>query len=95
MENGDDIEVEITLTGKVQGVGMRDYLKNRAEELGVRGFVRNAEDGSVEVIAQGEREALEEFLRRAKRGSVFSRVEEAEATWYDTVQDPLEDFTIE
>ncbi|HVS79364.1 MAG TPA: acylphosphatase [Candidatus Paceibacterota bacterium] len=90
-----DIEVEIILTGKVQGVYLRDYLKKRADELGVRGVARNEDDGSVSVIAQGTREALEEFLRRAKRGSVFSKVEDAEVTWYDSVGDPHIEFSIE
>lgn len=90
-----DVEVEITLTGKVQRAGLRAYIKNRAEEFGVRGLARNLDNGSVEVVAQGERKALEKFLEKVKLGSPFSKIEETEVTWWDSVSDPLENFIIE
>jgi acylphosphatase len=90
-----EVEAEIILRGKVQQVHMREYIFNRACELGVCGTVRNCEDGSVEIIAQGERNTLEKFIKLAKKGSVFARVEETEITWYDSIQDPFRDFSIE
>lgn len=51
------------LHGRVQGVGMRWWIRARALELGVEGWARNTEDGRVEVVAQGPRRALEALLQ--------------------------------
>jgi acylphosphatase len=90
-----DIEVEVIFYGKVQRVGLRANIQNRAEELGVRGVARNLEDGCVEVIAQGERVVLEKFVEKIKKGTPFSKIEEVEITWYDFVQDSMTEFSIE
>jgi len=60
------------VTGAVQGVGFRDATRRRARELGLLGWVRNAEDGSVEVHAEGPPAAIESltaFLSRGPRGA--------------------------
>lgn len=49
------------VTGRVQGVGFRWWVKSRALELGLQGFARNLEDRRVEVVAQGPREAVEQL----------------------------------
>lgn len=62
----------------MQGVGYRDATVRRARQLGAMGWVRNADDGSVLVHAEGEEEAVEqltEFLRRGPRGAAVSEVE--------------------
>ena len=46
--------LRISITGTVQGVFFRTYIKEKADELKVRGFARNLEDGRVEVIAEGK-----------------------------------------
>jgi acylphosphatase len=48
--------------GRVQGVGMRWWIRARALELGLVGWARNTDDGRVEVVAEGERPALERLL---------------------------------
>ena len=50
------------LRGRVQGVGMRWWIRSRALERGLVGSARNTDDGRVEVVAEGPREAVEEFL---------------------------------
>ena len=64
--------------GRVQGVGFRFFAERAARELGVRGWVRNRPDGSVEALAEGEDEALETFIERLKRGPLSSRVDRVE-----------------
>jgi acylphosphatase len=58
------------LRGRVQGVGMRWSIRARALELGLTGWARNTDDGRVEVVAEGSREALEKLLDdlRSHRG---------------------------
>jgi acylphosphatase len=50
------------VSGRVQGVGMRWWIRSRALELGLAGWARNTEDGRVEVVAEGERAAAETLL---------------------------------
>jgi len=73
---------QIRVTGRVQGVGYRDALRREALRLGIRGWVRNRRDGSVEARLQGEPEHLEELVAWARRGpplAAVARVEEAAA----------------
>ena len=60
--------------GHVQGVGFRYFVQRRASELGLSGWVRNNDDGTVEAVAEGPRETLEQGPRSA-------RVERVDATW--------------
>lgn len=67
--------------GRVQGVGFRWSTTRAAEELGVRGTVRNRADGAVEVHAEGSAEAmsdLEEWLREGPRAARVEGIEEIE-----------------
>lgn len=73
--------------GRVQGVGFRWFVHREASELDLRGWVRNTEEGDVEVVAAGDPQDLEDLrrsLRRGPRGSrvdnvIEHRLEEAEA----------------
>ena len=60
--------------GRVQGVGFRWFVRQRARELGVRGWVRNRSDGSVEVHADGEPDALERLRASLRTGPPGARV---------------------
>jgi len=67
------------IQGRVQGVGFRWFVHREASELELRGWVRNTEDGDVEVVAAGHVEDLAELrasLRRGPRGSRVDRVVE-------------------
>jgi acylphosphatase len=65
----------IWVTGRVQGVGMRWWIRSRALELGLAGWARNTEDGRVEVVAQGDRAAAQALLDllRAPAGEASGR----------------------
>jgi acylphosphatase len=61
--------------GRVQGVGFRWYAERAARELGVRGWVRNLPDGTVETIAEGDDSAVAAYLARLELGPRGSRVD--------------------
>lgn len=54
----------IRITGRVQGVGLRWRCKKTAQKLSIRGYVRNMDDGSVEVVCQGQETHIAELLKR-------------------------------
>ncbi|MGB6691323.1 MAG: acylphosphatase [Terracidiphilus sp.] len=65
------------IQGRVQGVGFRWFVHREASELDLRGWVRNTEDGDVEVVASGAADDLAELrasLRRGPRGSRVDRI---------------------
>jgi acylphosphatase len=69
---------QIRVTGRVQGVGYRDALRREALRLGIRGWVRNRRDGSVEALLQGEPGPLEELVAWARRGPPLAEVAQVE-----------------
>ena len=64
----------VWLRGQVQGVGMRWWIRARALELGLAGWARNLDDGRVEVVAEGPREALEALRAALTGGDTPGRV---------------------
>jgi acylphosphatase len=71
------------VSGLVQGVNFRSWTKAQADNLGIRGWVRNLDDGRVEVLAQGDEEDLNSFRGILGQGSTMSRVEQVECKWTD------------
>jgi acylphosphatase len=68
--------------GRVQGVGFRDFVWRRARFLGLVGYVRNLPDGrSVEVVAEGQRDDLEQLLEFLRSGPPAARVEQVDVEW--------------
>jgi len=67
--------------GRVQGVGFRYFVVERALALGLRGYARNQGEGSVEVLAQGPRLALENLLAMLWRGPSSANVTQVEVDW--------------
>lgn len=63
------------IQGRVQGVGFRWFVQREASELDLHGWVRNTEDGNVEVLASGDEADLSEFRASLRRGPRGSRVD--------------------
>ncbi|MDA8192256.1 acylphosphatase [Acidiferrobacter thiooxydans] len=66
--------VRLTVTGTVQGVGFRAYVRDEARHLGVTGWVRNRANGSVEVLACGPETALAALTARIAKGPAGAQV---------------------
>lgn len=69
------------IEGLVQGVYFRASTRQHACQLGVTGWARNCPDGSVEVLAEGEREAVENLVAWCHQGPLGAEVERVEVDW--------------
>jgi tRNA pseudouridine55 synthase len=74
MENN-FLEFYAKVYGRVQGVGYRYFVKEKAQNLDIFGYVKNLEDGSVEVLAQGREENLQKLIEELKKGPFLARVD--------------------
>jgi len=86
-------ELHAVVNGYVQGVGFRYFASHKALSLGLRGYARNKGDGSVEVVVQGPRSALENLLVALRQGPSAAEVDEVETTWR-TPTEHLSGFSI-
>ena len=67
--------------GDVQGVGFRYFVQRKAQQLGLRGWVRNNDDGTVELVAEGERAVLEQLKHAVEEGPRMARVDRVDTRW--------------
>ena len=77
------------ISGRVQGVGFRWFVKEMADQMGIKGTVKNLKDRRVEVIAQADIESLYRFKQVLKKGPALSRVDEI----IETDQDANQNFS--
>ena len=87
------VRAHVFVSGDVQGVFFRRTAKAEAEKLGVVGWIRNRNDGSVEVVAQGEKDKVDKFIEWCKKGPPFAKVENMEVEWRKNIED-FEEFEI-
>ncbi|HLZ59735.1 MAG TPA: acylphosphatase [Ktedonosporobacter sp.] len=86
-------ELHAYIYGRVQGVGFRYFVVQKAHELALRGYARNHSDGSVEVLVQGPRPALEHLLLHLRRGPSAAHVRDVRVTW-GKVTEPMSGFHV-
>jgi acylphosphatase len=87
------ISVHAFVSGFVQGVGYRQFVRKQAEKLGLTGWVQNLPDGRVEYVAQGDKTKLEELISRCRQGPFLAEVKDIAVTWQDE-SDPFTGFQI-
>jgi len=87
------VRIDITVSGRVQGVAFRWYTQKMALSLGLTGWVRNQADGSVRIVAEGPRPDLETFCDWAARGPDHARVDRREFSWSEAAGN-FDDFLI-
>ena len=71
------------IEGRVQGVSYRMYTQKQAQSLGIVGWVQNLPDSTVEVIAEGEQDKLEDLLAWLHKGSPMASVRRVHAEWQE------------
>ena len=86
-------EFRAIVSGRVQMVMYRDFATRKARHVGVKGFVQNLADGTVEVVAQGNKESLEKYIAYLRKGSILSHVANVTIEWR-TPQTTFDSFTL-
>jgi acylphosphatase len=85
--------VHVFYSGNVQGVGFRYTVRDIAVKLGVAGWVKNLEDGRVEIIAEAEEKNLNEFLDKILKGALGRYVKNIDVTQEEPVGE-FKDFEV-
>ena len=91
---GDDRPRRWVVSGRVQGVGFRWFVLQRAEPLGLRGWVRNLPDGRVEIVAAGPSPAMHGLDAAVRSGPRLSRVDHVESKEYPHEMDLPKAFEV-
>ncbi len=93
-------QVHLYISGFVQGVGFRQFVRSQARKFGITGWVRNLPDGRVEAVLQScktvekeRKEQLDTMIGVCKKGPLISEVEEVAIVWED-VSNNYKDFNI-
>ena len=81
------MQYELNITGRVQGVGYRYFAALKANEMGITGWVKNAVDGSVIVVAQGIEEEIKTYIDYLYIGPTRSRVDQISKVKFNTLSD--------
>jgi acylphosphatase len=71
-----EVFAHVEVTGRVQGVGFREFVRTIAQRLAIAGWVRNRDDGAVELAASGNASQVETLLAAVRRGPAGSNVQE-------------------
>lgn len=79
-------QAHVYISGFVQGVGFRAYVRSKARKLGIFGWVRNLSDDRVEAVLQGDKDKLEKLLFYCKRGPFFANVTNIVVDWEEATE---------
>ena len=90
MRNG---RAKILVSGVVQGVGYRFFAERTANSLRLRGYCRNLANGMVEVVVEGDRSMIIDYLRELRRGPASASVSATDVSWEEYIGD-FGDFRI-
>jgi len=77
-------QVHVFISGHVQGVSFRYFVKSNARKLGLTGWVRNTEDGGVEAVFSGEKEKIEKMIAFCREGPMLAEVKQVGFEWEDS-----------
>lgn len=93
MDNKDQEQAHVYVSGDVQGVFFRDSTRDKAEQLGLSGWVRNLPDGRVEALFEGPSEKVREMVRWCEQGPPHAGVEDVDAQ-FDAAQGDHSGFKV-
>jgi len=84
----------VLVSGFVQGVGFRRFVKHHALKLGLTGWVKNLSDNRVEALFSGPKEQLEKIILICEKGSFFAEVKNIQVEWEDQATENFTSFNI-
>ena len=93
MQRGDYKRARVTISGRVQGVFFRDSTREKAEDLGLAGWVKNAPDGRVEALFEGSSQSVREMLDWCEHGPSQASVKSVDAD-FEEARGDLEGFEV-
>lgn len=88
------ISKHLIISGRVQGVGFRYFTYKTAKELGIKGWVKNLQDGTVETVFTGSPEDVNTMKERLTEGPARAKVQHVEEIELTTDTDSFNDFSI-
>lgn len=86
--------VHIYVSGFVQGVGFRQYIKYKAKKLNIRGWIKNLSDGRVEGVFDGSGDNLNKIVEICQKGPFLSEVKSIEVDWKFEAGEKFNEFNI-
>ncbi len=87
------MQVHVFISGSVQGVGYRFFVKSWARKFGVVGRVWNLDDGRVEGVFQGDEKSIKSLVEKCRKGPFLAEVKNVEVNW-EEVKDGYGDFKV-
>lgn len=88
------VQIHATVKGRVQGVGFRNWTYSQARLFGVTGWVKNAPDGDVAILAEGDDAQIGEFIEAIKQGPRLSKITEVAVRSKELVSREFGDFQV-
>lgn len=86
-------QARVFISGSVQGVGYRFFVKSWAKTYGVTGWVKNSSDGKVEAVFQGEKKRIEDLIAKCRKGPFLAEVNDVAVNW-EKGGDEFDDFQV-
>jgi acylphosphatase len=86
-------KAHVIISGRVQGVFYRDSTKQKAEQLNVKGWVRNLNNGSVEAVFEGDEKAVNDLIKWCYKGSRLAKVIDVDVN-FKTFSNEFNSFSV-
>ena len=80
-QTDDTVRLTVLVSGEVQGVNFRNFVRRLARDAGLRGYAENLSDGRVEVVAEGPKGELTALLHQIQRGPTYADVSGVDVAW--------------
>lgn len=88
------MQYHLFISGFVQGVGYRQFVKSNAQKLDITGWVKNLPDGRVEAVVQGKKDEVTKLIELCQKGPLLSEVESVDVR-EEEIEKDFSDFSIE